>query len=85
MLGIALGNITVRQIFWCGNQFQCHFYHTPLPPKHPLKVDNIRPPFPLTTKVVIIAPLILGYKYEKLKEKKGWLKGSIRNWEQSER
>ena len=35
------------------NQFQCHSYHTPLPTKHPLSNNNIGPPIPLTTRVII--------------------------------
>ena len=43
----------------------------PLLTKHPLKNNNIGPPLPFTTRVIITPPLILGYKYEKLMEKKG--------------
>ena len=38
------------------NQFQCHFHHTPFPTKHPLSSNNIGPPIPLTTRVIIITP-----------------------------
>ena len=41
----------------------------PLSPKHPLTINDIRPPIALTMEVIITSPLILGYKYEKLKEK----------------
>ena len=58
-----------------GNHFQSHSHHTPLPPKHPLTINNIRPPIALTMEVIIASPLILGYKYEKLEEERG-LKGS---------
>ena len=42
----------------------------PLPTKHPFKDNNNGPLFPLTTRVIITRPLILGYKYEKLREKR---------------
>ena len=58
-----------------GNHFQSHSHHTPLPPKHPLTITDIRHPSALTMEVIIASPLILGYKYEKLKEER-WLKGS---------
>ena len=45
----------------------------PPPPltKHALSVDNIGPPLPLTTRVIMTPPLNLGYKYEKLRKKGG--------------
>ena len=64
----GLGNITAKRIYWSGNQFQSHSHHTPLPPKHPLMINDIGPPNALTLKAVIITPLTLGYKYEKVKE-----------------
>ena len=67
----ALGNITAKHIYWSGNQFQGHSHLTPLPPKHPLTINDIEPPIALTMKAIIIPPLTLGYKYEKLKEEKG--------------
>ena len=67
----AFGNIVAEHIYWSGNHFQSHSHHTPLPPKHPLTINNIGPPFELTMEVIIVSPLILGYKYEKLKEKMG--------------
>ena len=36
-----------------GSQFQCHSQHIPLPTKHPLSNNNIGPPLPLTTRVII--------------------------------
>ena len=39
-----------------------------LPPKHLLTINDIGPPIALTMEVIITSPLILGYKYEKLKE-----------------
>ena len=69
--GGALGSIAVEHIYWSGNHFQSHSHHTPLPPKHPLTINNIGPPFELTMEVIIVSPLILGYKYEKLMEKMG--------------
>ena len=42
----------------------------PLQTKHPFKDNNVGPLFPLTTRVIITRPLILGYKYEKLREKR---------------
>ena len=71
MPGSASGNITVEHTCWSGNQFQGHFHLTPLPPKHPLMINSIGPPIVLTLKAIIIPPLTLGYKYEKLKEEKG--------------
>ena len=35
------------------SQFQCHSHHTPLPTKHLLNNNNIGPPIPLTTRVII--------------------------------
>ena len=67
----ALGNIAVKHIYWSENHFQNHSHHTLLPPKHPLIINDIGPPIALTMEVVIVSPLILGYKYEKLKERGG--------------
>ena len=67
----ALGSIVAEHIYWSGNQFQCHSHHTPLPPKRPLTINDIRPPIALTMEVIIVSPLVSGYKYEKLKEKGG--------------
>ena len=64
--GSALGNIAAKHIYRSGNQFQSHSHHTPLPPKHPLTIDDIGPPIALTLKAIIIPPLTVGYKYEKL-------------------
>ena len=71
ILGSALGSIIAEHIYWSGNQFQGHFHHTLLPPKHPLTINNIGPPIALTMEVIIVSPLISGYEYEKLKEEKG--------------
>ena len=72
---------------------QCRDYHCrayllkwepfpkPLPPKHPPTTDTIGPPIALALKTIIISPLTLGYIYGKLKEEKGWLKGSERSLE----
>ena len=54
-----------------GNHFQSHSHHTPLPPKHPLTINDIGPRIALTMEVIIASPLILSYKYEKLEEEKG--------------
>ena len=35
------------------SQFQCHSHHTLLPTKHPLSNNNVGPPIPLTTRVII--------------------------------
>ena len=59
------------------SQFQCHSHHAPLPFKHPLTINNIGPPIALTLKAVIIPPLILGYKYEKLRREKGLVKNEL--------
>ena len=68
----ALGNITAERIYWSGDQLQDHSHHTPLPPKHPLTINNIEPSNALTLKAIIITPLTLGYKYEMLKEEGGF-------------
>ena len=52
-----------------------------LPPKHPPTIDDIGPPIALALKTIIIPPLTLGYIYEKLKEEKGWFKGSEKSLE----
>ena len=67
----ALGNIVAEHIYRSGNQFQGHPHYTPLPPKQPLTINDIGPPIALTMEVIIVSPLILGYKYEKLKEEEG--------------
>ena len=64
----ALGNIVAEHIYRSGNQFQGHSHYTPLPPKQPLTINDIGPPIALTMEVIIVSPLILDYKYEKLKE-----------------
>ena len=69
-------NITLP---WSGNQFQFHSHHTPLPTKHPLSDNNIEPPFPLAIRIILIFPLILGYKYMRLRKGRGLLKV----WEES--
>ena len=73
-----MGSIAVEHIYWSGNQFQGHSHHTPLPPKHPLTINDIGPPIALTMEVIKVSPLVSGYKYEKLKEERG-LKGSQRS------
>ena len=42
----------------------------PLPPKHPLTLNDIGHPIALTSRAITIFPLILGYKQRKRKEKK---------------
>ena len=66
----CLGNITAEHFYWSENHFQSYSHHTPLPPKHPLTINDIGPSIALTMEVVITSPLILGYKYEKLKEER---------------
>ena len=66
----CLGNIIAEHIYWSGNHFQSHSHYTPLPPKHPFTINDIGPPIALTMEVIIVSPLILDYKYEKLKEEK---------------
>ena len=63
--------------FEVGSQFQCDSHHTPLPTKHPHSDNNVRPPLPLTTRVIITPHQLLGYKYEKLKRKWGFLGGKV--------
>ena len=65
------GNINAEHIYWSGNQFQDHSHHVPLPPNHPLTINDIGPPIALAMEVIIVAPLISSYKYEKLGEEKG--------------
>ena len=77
------GSITAEHVYWSGNDFQSHSHHTPLPPKHPLTIDDIGPPIALTMEVIIVSPLILGYKYEKLEEERE-LKGSEGSGKKSE-
>ena len=60
---VSLPNIP----YGVGSQFQCHSHHIPLPTKHPLSDNNIGPPLPLTTRVIITPHQLLGYKYEKRK------------------
>ena len=54
-----------------GTKFQDHFHHIPLPPNHPLTIDDIGPTIALTMAVIMISPLIQSYKYEKLGKGKG--------------
>ena len=77
----CLGSITTKHSYWSRNHFQNHSHHTPLPPKHPLTINDIGPPIALTMEVIITSPLILGYKYEKLEEERGCWKSSGRNLE----
>ena len=67
----CLESITAEHIYQSENHFQSHSHHTPLPPKHPLTINDIGPPIALTMEVIIVSPLILSYKYEKLKGGKG--------------
>ena len=69
--GSALGSIVTKHIYWSGNQFQGHSHHIPLPPNHPLTIDDIGPPIALAMEVIIVSPLISSYKYKKLEEEKG--------------
>ena len=74
--GSALGNIAAKHTYWSGNQFQGHSHHVPLPPNHPLTINDIRPPIALALEVIIVSPLISSYKYEKLEEEQGCWKVS---------
>ena len=65
------GNINAEHIYWSGNQFQDQSHHVPLPPNHPLTINDIGPPIALAMEVIIVSPLISSYKYEKLGEEKG--------------
>ena len=49
-----------------GTKFRNHFHHIPLSPNHPLTTDDIGPPIALTMVVIMISPLIWGYKYGEL-------------------
>ena len=71
MLGIALGSITAERFSNVGTSSNVTLTTPLLPSKHPLQDNNIGPPLPLTTRVIITLSLILDYKYEKLREKKG--------------
>ena len=44
----------------------------PLPPKYPLTINDIGPPVALTSRAIIIFPLILGYKQRKRKKKRAF-------------
>ena len=46
-----------------GTEIQSHFHHFPLSPNHPLTTDDIGPSIALTMVVIMISPLIWGYKY----------------------
>ena len=59
MSGNTLLNISAKHIYWNGNHFQSHSDHTPLPPKHPLTINDIGPPIALTLEVIIVSPLII--------------------------
>ena len=83
ILGNALGSIAAEHIYWSGNPFQGHSHHTPFPLKHPLTINNIGTPLALTMEVIIVSPLISGYKYEKLKEERG-LERFTKKWERRE-
>ena len=65
------GNINVEHIYQSGNQFQGHSHQVPLPPNHPLTINDIGPPIALAMEVIIVSPLIPSYKYEKLGEEEG--------------
>ena len=71
MLGNALGNTAAEHIYSSGNRFQGHYHHVPLPPNHPLTINDIGPPIALAMEVIIVSPLIPSYKYEKLGEEEG--------------
>ena len=66
----ALGSIAAEHIYWSGNQFQGHSHHIPLPPNHPLTINDIEPPIALAMEIIIVFPLISSYKYEKFREEK---------------
>ena len=70
------GNINAEHVYWSGNQFQGHSRHVPLPPNHPLTINDIGPPIALAMELIIVSLLISSYKYEKLGEERGLLKGS---------
>ena len=53
----------------------------PLSPNHSLTTDDIGPPIALAMVVIMISPLIWGYKYGELGKGKGGLRGSQRNRE----
>ena len=67
----ALGSIAAEHIYSSGNRFQGHYHHVPLPPNHPLTINDIRPLVALAMEVIIASPLISSYKYEKLEEENG--------------
>ena len=82
VLGSALGSIVARHAYWSGNQVpEATFitFHSHL--NHPRTTDNIEPPITLTMAVIMISPLIWGYKYGELEKEKGWLRGFQRNRE----
>ena len=54
-----------------GTKFQSHYHNIPLPPNHSFTTDGIGPPIALTMTVIMISPLIWGYKYRRLEKRKG--------------
>ena len=95
MPGSAQGTPLLGMPTGVGTKFQGHFHHIPLSLNHPLTTDDIGPPIALTMAVIMISPLIWGYKYGGLEKGKGcWEvprvinrkeKGRERGREQSQR
>ena len=49
-----------------GTKFRDHFHYIPLPPNHPLITNDIESSIALTMAIIMISPLIWGYKYKGL-------------------
>ena len=56
----------------------------PLSPKSPLTINNIGPLIVLIEKVIIIIPLLIGYKYERKRRREGDWKRARKKREKSD-
>ena len=77
-----LGNIAAEHIRWSGKQFQCYSSHSHL--NTHFKAIELDPHAHLWLRVIITLPLILGYKYEKLRKKWRRLKRKLKTEEAKE-
>jgi len=75
MLGDSLANSAAEHHPFLEVGTSSNATHTILPTKHPFSENNIGPPFPLTLRVIMIFPLILNYKYMRLRKEKGVVEG----------
>ena len=58
VLGSAQETLLPGMLAGVGTKFQDHFHHIPLPPNHPLTIDDIGHLIALTMAVIMIPPLI---------------------------